>query len=39
MDQKLHFNNPFTKDYTLKSFDQFYPNNPLTNQNLYPNHH
>jgi hypothetical protein len=39
MDQNLQFNNPLAKVYTLKSFDQFYPNNPLTNQNLYLNNH
>jgi hypothetical protein len=35
----LHFHNPLPKVYTLKLFDQFYPNNPLANQNSYPNHH
>jgi hypothetical protein len=39
MEQNLQFNNSLAKVYTLKSFDQFYPNNPLTNQNSYPNHH
>jgi hypothetical protein len=39
MNQKIQFNNAIATVHTLKSFDQLYPKNPLTNQNSYPNHH